>query len=103
MANHDQSDVNAPVKLASFASEMEANMLKHELRRQGIEAHTLGGSISGFKAEAPSEVVVVVTAAQFDQAERVRDELSLATEIDWSKVDVGDPTDDTDGDVVNPD
>lgn len=83
-------DPDAPVTVATFATEMEADLLSSELRRAGIDARTLGGTISGFKAEAPSDVTVVVPFARLDEAIALRDELARDAKIDWTQVNIGD-------------
>lgn len=86
-------DPNTPVTVAAYATEMEADLLSSELKRAGIDARTLGGTISGFKAEVPSDVTVVVPFSRLAEAIALRDELARNTTVDWSQVDIGDSED----------
>lgn len=80
---------NAPAVLARFAHELEAEMLVNQLRDHGIEAQAVGATVSGFRAEAPGEVEVLVRAEQWEEAKQLLASEAFA-EVDWSKVDVGD-------------
>jgi hypothetical protein len=86
------NESDGPAKLVSVASDIEASIIANALREMGIEATTAGGFISGFKAEAPGEVVVYVPRKQLEKAERALDELrEQRDEFDWSQVDVDVP------------
>jgi len=72
-------------------SEMEAAAIVDALAEHGIRARAVGGYTSGFRAEAPGDVKVVVGRADMARAEEVLAEIrSEPVEVDWSKVDVGD-------------
>ena len=59
-----------------------------------IEAFATGGATAGFKAEAPGSVQVLVRRADLERAERALAEIEKDEgEIDWSKIDVGEPED----------
>lgn len=83
----------SPTPIASFVHEWEADVLVNQLQSRGIQAQKLGGTISGFRAEVPSEVKVVVPLANVEQAKLCIAELDEVEETDWSQIDVGDPTD----------
>ena len=88
------SDLKAPMVLTKFPHEIEATALINVLRQRGIDAHATGAAISGFRAEAPADVSVVVRAEQLEQAQRIMAEVrEEPSGVDWSQVDVGDPTD----------
>ena len=51
-----------------------------------------GGYISGFKAEAPGDIKVLVRHSEAGQARQMLDQIRQEqTEIDWSEIDVGEP------------
>ena len=84
------SDPNNPEVLLSVANEIEAGAIVTALAECGIEAFAAGGYTSGFKAEAPGSIALLVKRAELDRAKRVLVELQEEREeIDWSKVDVG--------------
>jgi len=78
------------VTIADVYSEIEASTLVAILRDEGIEAHAVGGPVSGFRAEAPGHARVLVPRRQAEDAHRVlveaRDE---AKNINWDEIDVG--------------
>lgn len=84
-----KSDPTQPETLLSVSTEIEAAAIANALTEHGIEALTVGGYTSGFKAEAPGSVAVVVKQTDF---KRARDTLTKIREaqakIDWSKVDL---------------
>jgi hypothetical protein len=88
----DQSD--SPCALLSVANEIEAAGMATALAEYGIEASVTGGFTSGFKAEAPGSVQILVRRSDLDRAK-----LSVAEirkdqgKIDWSTIDVGEPED----------
>ena len=65
------SDSGSPVVLVSVPNEMEAALIANSLCERGIEATTTGGYTSGFKAEAPGDVQVLVRATELEQAKAV--------------------------------
>ncbi len=83
---------SGPAVLASFANEFKAEIVANALRERGIEVTTSGDFVSGFKAEAPGDVRVLVKEEELERARsllvEVRKELA---QIDWSDVDVGEP------------
>lgn len=80
------------VVLTTTLTEAEGAIIAGALEAEGIQTIADGGFVSGFKAEAPGRVRVIVRQAD---AERARETLRRIREhedaIDWSKVDVGDP------------
>jgi hypothetical protein len=83
------ADPDRPEVLLSISSEVEAAAIVTALAQYGIQAISVGGYVSGFKAEAPGNVAVVVKLAEFDRAKRALAETRQEqAEIDWSNVDV---------------
>lgn len=86
------TDPSSPTVLVSVPTEFEAGVIASALCEQQINATTTGGLTSGFKAEAPGEVAVVVPLSQLDDAKQVLASIRQEqSEIDWSQVDVGTP------------
>ena len=82
-------DPDNPEVLLSVANEIEAGAIVTALAEYGIEAFAAGGYTSGFKAEAPGWVKVLVAREDLDRAKQVLAEIREGqTEIDWSSVDV---------------
>jgi hypothetical protein len=82
-------DPNEPDVLLSVSSEAEAVAIVTALADYEIQAMSVGGFTSGFKAEAPGTVAVVVKRLDFDRAKRALQDIQETTaHIDWSKVDV---------------
>jgi len=83
---------HCPCTLLSVANEVEAGGIVTALAEYDIEAFATGGFTSGFKAEAPGNVQIVVRQSDLERAvlalARIREEQG---EIDWSTVDVGEP------------
>lgn len=80
------------VDLASVPSEFEAATIVEALRAQGIAAHHYGGSLAGFRAEAPGMVRVVVRRQDSERARlALRAIQADSIDIDWDEVDVGQP------------
>jgi len=85
------SDPMSPEVLVSVPDEMEAAAIVVALAERGIRARAVGGYTSGFRAEAPGDVKVVVGRADLARAEEVLAEIrGEPAEVDWSQVDVGD-------------
>jgi len=83
------SDPNRPEVLLSAANEIEAAAMATALAEYGVEAFAAGGYTSGFKAEAPGNVNILVKHADLDRAREALAEIRRQQdEIDWSKVDV---------------
>ena len=82
-------DPKHPETLLTVSTEIEAAAIVTALAEYDVEALTVGGYTSGFKAEAPGNVAVVVKLADFDRAKQALTEIQAeGSEIDWSKVDV---------------
>jgi hypothetical protein len=91
---NETNDQNRPVVLCEFENEFQATALLAELQASGIEASTTGGFTAGFRAESPGLVQVVVRQVDAELAKEVFANLGQSkSEIDWSKVDVGEPED----------
>ena len=82
----------SPKTVRSVPSEIEGAAIVAALADHGIKASTTGDFTSGFRAEAPGWVQVVVRSEDFEQAEQILSQLD-AKQVDWSKVDVGEPED----------
>ncbi len=80
--------------LISVPTEIEAAAIVAALAQDDIRAVATGGLTSGFKAEAPGEVQVLVKRADAERAQQTLQEIrSAKNPIDWSQVDVGEPED----------
>ena len=77
-----------PEALVSVPNEIEAAVIVNTLADHGIGATAVGGYTSGFKAEAPGQVTVLVSGGDLDRARRLLEEIG-PSKIDWSKIDVG--------------
>jgi len=85
------ADPMSPEVLVSVPNELEAAAIVDALAEHGIRARAVGGYTSGFRAEAPGDVKVVVGRADRARAEEMLAEIrSEPAEVDWSQVDVGD-------------
>lgn len=71
MATHDDE----AVVLASLASEYEAVLMVSALEARGITAYAAGALTSGFRAEAPGDVKVMVPRSELEAARAVLREL----------------------------
>lgn len=79
-------------RLTSVPSDMEASVIVAALSEEGIDATATGGYTAGFKAEAPGVVDVMVAEMDLPVAKNTLAKLMEENaEIDWSKVDVGQP------------
>jgi len=86
------SGFDTPTVLISFPGEHEAAAVVAALNEQGLYATVTGSFSAGFRAEAPSVVNDVVKSSDLEAAQGVLDEYQLGdVEIDWSRVDVGEP------------
>ena len=70
----EQHDPTAPKKVAVFDSFQEASLMVSRLKEYGIAATAVGGFISGFVAESPGFVDVMVPSKQFSQATELVEE-----------------------------
>ena len=79
-------------QLTTVPTDMEASIIVAALKRAGIESTATGGYTAGFKAEAPGRVAVMVAEPDLPVAKNTIAKLKQENaEIDWSKVDVGEP------------
>lgn len=87
------SESNEPVVLTEVTTEVEAAVLQQLLGDAGIKSVYNGAAISGFAAEAPAMVRLLVDKADRERARKLLAERREkdATLIDWSSVDVGEP------------
>jgi hypothetical protein len=73
--------------------EMGAAMIAGVLEEHGIRSTTTGGYTSGFRAEAPGELGILVASADLSHARTLLARvLRERHPIDWSVVDFKDPT-----------
>jgi hypothetical protein len=85
-------DPNGPCNLLSVSNEIEAASIVTALAACNIEAFTVGGFTSGFKAEAPGNVQILVRNSDLERAKAALAEIQQDEgEVDWSTVDVGEP------------
>ena len=75
------SDPNSPTIVYSADNAIEAGAVVTALESEGIEATTTGSYTSGFQAEAPGQVQVVVRQSQADKAHNVIDRLKQEAEL----------------------
>ena len=79
-------------RLTSAPTEMEAGIIVAALDENGIRATMAGQTVSGFRAEAPGWVQVLVAEEDVPRAQALLAEVRQdRDEIDWSQVDVGEP------------
>jgi hypothetical protein len=80
------------VRLISAPNEMEAGIIVATLEDNGIRATITGQTTSGFRAEAPGWVQVLVAEEDVPRAEALLDKIDQGRDdVDWSQVDVGEP------------
>jgi hypothetical protein len=60
--------------LVAVANEIEANLIVGVLQSHGVQATATGGYTSGFKAEAPGDVQVLVRRGEIDRARTLLEE-----------------------------
>jgi hypothetical protein len=85
-------DPNGPCTLLSAATEIEAAGIVTALADYDVEASTVGGFTSGYKAEAPGSVQILVRRSDLDRARlALADIRKNRSAIDWSTIDVGEP------------
>lgn len=85
------SDLLSPRVLASFPEPIQAAGLVSVLAAEGIVGRSVGDFTSGFQAEAPGTVDVLVSDGDFAKATRIVEQYAQSDEpVDWSTVDVGD-------------
>ncbi|MEO8494534.1 MAG: DUF2007 domain-containing protein [Planctomycetota bacterium] len=80
------SDPDSPTIVYSADNAIEAGAIVTALEAQGIKTTTTGSYTSGFQAEAPGQVQVVVRQSQAELArnviERFEQEAKLNDEVD---------------------
>lgn len=57
-----------PVVVGEYPSEFEAMIVKNMLTEAGITCQVMGGTLAGFRAEAPAMVRVLVPEADQERA-----------------------------------
>ncbi|MCA9142979.1 MAG: DUF2007 domain-containing protein [Planctomycetaceae bacterium] len=90
------SDPNSPTVVYSAVNPIEAAAVATALEAEGIETTTTGSYTSGFQAEAPGEIQVVVRQSQAEKARAILERLEEEAEMendDASEVDYGDEED----------
>lgn len=81
-----------PVRLCHVATEVEAQLIVSILDQAGIHARALGGYVSGFRAEVPGMVSILVDKLDYQAAQQIyAQQQKLAQQIDWDRIDVGNP------------
>ena len=75
-------DPNRPVVLTSVPSEAQAVMIVAALDERGIEARIQGELTSGFRAEAPGQVQVIVRQADLDRARAIIEAIDAESSLD---------------------
>lgn len=81
-------DPHSPVEVAKVPTDIQAASIITLLEEQGIKATATGSYTSGFRAEAPGWVGVVVRREDKARAEAVLKDADQEP-VDWSQVDVG--------------
>ncbi|MBN1854533.1 MAG: hypothetical protein JW829_17510 [Pirellulales bacterium] len=85
------ADPTSPTIVASVRDEMEAAEIVSALADHGIRAAIIGEFSSGFRAEAPGDVKVVVQQVDVTRAKKIlADFVEDCATIDWSTVDFTD-------------
>ncbi|WP_432797231.1 putative signal transducing protein [Poriferisphaera sp. WC338] len=88
MPNRETSHPEDPTVVTSVETELEASLLIESLAEQGIEATSAGQITSGFRAEAPGLVNVLVHIKDLDKAKAAVEAFNKEhIEVDWSSVD----------------
>ena len=68
-----ENDPTRPMKLETFNDDFQASLLVTRLEENGIKATSVGGFVSGFQAESPGYVDVVVMQSEFERAKSLFD------------------------------
>ena len=93
MTDHESNE--SVVTLAVFTEDMLARMLAEALESEDIQCEVEGGVTSGFRAETPTVVKVIVHRSDQERAQAVFEEWEHAGDsIDWDDVDLGELEDD---------
>jgi len=94
MTTDSQGDAQGPRVLTRVRNEAESGLVVGALEQEGIQAEIFGEFTSGFRAEAPGDVKILVRSEDLARAQQVLKELrENHAAIDWSQVDVGQPED----------
>ena len=76
-----QDDPTRPVKLETFNDSYQASVLVSRLGENNIKATAVGGFVSGFQAETPGYVDVVVVQSDFERAKLLYDGWKTEAEV----------------------
>jgi Putative prokaryotic signal transducing protein len=68
-------DPDSPTTIHSAVDAIEAAAVVAALEAEGIKATTTGSYTSGFQAEAPGEIQIVVQKSHADQARAILEQL----------------------------
>ena len=77
-----ENDPTRPKKLETFNDNYQASVLVSRLQENGIKATAVGGFVSGFQAESPGYVDVVVVQSDFERAKELYDLWQSEKEIE---------------------
>ena len=69
-----ENDPTRPKKLETFNDNYQASVLVSRLEEHDIKALAVGGFVSGFQAESPGYVDVVVVQSDFERAKSLYDQ-----------------------------
>ena len=69
-----ENDPTRPRKLEAFTDSYQASILVSRLEEHDIKAIAVGGFVSGFQAESPGYVDVVVAQSEFERAKSLYDQ-----------------------------
>jgi len=75
-----ENDPTRPKKLETFNDNFQASVLVSRLQENDIKATAVGGFVSGFQAESPGYVDVVVIQSDFDRAKALYDQWQAEAE-----------------------
>lgn len=76
------TDPNSPTIVYNAENPIEAGAVVTALEAEGIEATTTGSYTSGFQAEAPGQVQVIVRQSQADKARHILERLEQEAETE---------------------
>ena len=83
-------DPNSPERLTAVPSDIQAAVIVNALADRGIQATVTGSYTSGFRAEAPGWVSIVVRRMDLDSAKQALAELQPGSnDADWPESDAG--------------
>lgn len=71
-----------PVTVAQYATEIQATFAANMLREAGIRCELLGGASSGFKAESPGYVRLLVSQRDQDRARELLEDFDAQKAAD---------------------